>query len=333
MNDIKKIFRFELAKIKRNKLMTAILSVLLAAVLALPAVYFFVMGPTQPPVEVDRAEALREYRADLAQYEDFLAQHGPNMTKKQKRLYEDICKRIRFYVETGTIESDYLNSDTLTSPSPGKEYSAFMFFFATASAFFLWALAIAAAAYLFLFEYHTHTLKNIFASGIGRNKLFGAKLLLLLAFLTAVFLILTLFGLAFGLVQQNALLVLFYGNYVAMNAPAVFITQAAATYVIMLTLLAAAVFAGILFQNIAVGIASPGAVYGAAFLIYFGISDLIATNPAYSHLNYLDKIPVLSLQVHVGGFDPGFIITLALHSLLAGLLLFFARCKLKRQDI
>lgn len=334
MNGIGKTIGFELKKISHNKLMIAILAVLLAAALAVPTVKYFCFSKPQPlEIEDDRTAVLMGYREELERYEQLQIRYADTLTKKEKEIYDDICARLLFFIETGTTESDYQNLSSLTEKYETKENTGFMFFFGTVSSFLLWALAIATAAYLFVFEYHTSTLKNVLASQISRDKIFAGKLLFMLLFLTAVFLIFTLYAFAFGLTQSQLLLILHNGDYRAIGTATAFISQSVAVYVIMLILSAVTALSGIAFRNIAVGIATPGALYGITILMYAAIADATRKNPAYSQINYIDKIPLLSIQFHIGGFDWSFILSLLLHLASAVLLMLLCFRKFKKQDV
>lgn len=64
----------------------------------------------------------------------------------------------------------------------------------------------------------------------------------------------------------------------------------------------------------------------AAFFVFFVLMLFVV-------IGYQYLFPLLSIQLHVGGFDGGFLISLAAHLIFSALMMLIARRLFKKQDL
>lgn len=334
MTELKKAISFETHKLCYNKTACIFFIVFLLVVLVFPTVNYFSIMPVNEHFVQDRAVMLLKYQNEISEYQEILSKYSSSLSEREKSIYEDNCKRLQFYIDTNTIESDYLNADLLTEKVKGSESSGFMFYFSTIAAFFVWAIAIVAAVYIFVFEYHTGQYKNLIASQVSRRKIFIGKFIVFLGITTIGFVVLFLYALVFGLTQSaTQILIVFNGSYVAVSALLAYLSYSVAIYVLMLVLSSVTIFIGTLFKNAVIAALSAAVIYGLALLMSFAFTNAAYSNPAFQRLNSISYIPFLSLQLHVGSFDTRFIITLLIHLLCTFILLLISLYQFNKRDI
>lgn len=333
MNAIKRVMRFEFSKLKRNKSFWIVLAAVLVIAILGITLYFFGTTNEVDGISHDREALLNSYKENV-EYIDSVLDSDTTLSEADRAELNDWRDLFMIYINSGTIESDYLNEELIDVRPIGMENSAFMLHFTMSAAFVLWAIAIIAAAYLFIFEHHVHLYKNIFVGQVGRKQVFLGKLILLLATVTAIQLLFALYALAFGLTQPDVqMITMLFGKYTAISALTAFAAQIAAVYTLTLLLISITLFVGMLVKNAIVAVASSAAIYASSALLYRFFGNIAYHDPKFSSTYSFKYMPVFSLQLHIGAFDTAFLISLVLHLAAAVALIVLSARKFAKQDL
>lgn len=332
MSSIAKVLRFELGKIRRLIIFWIIFAIALALVLSVPAASHYNKEIYEPRT-FNRESVIESYRGRVERIDKMFEEHGDEIFGEMRESLEDERAHCMFFIETNTVESDYIN-EHVSPLEKGMEHSLFMLEFMPAAQLFLWIIAIIAAAYLFVFEHHADMYKNLIAGQVSRKQIFLGKFILLFSFLTFVFLIFVIYGVSFGALQPtNKMVTLADGKYISISAFTAYAAQCVSAFTLAAFLSSITIFFGMLIRNSAVACISAAILYGVAILMYATCTDMMITYPSYLREFPFRYIPFFSLQLHVGTFDTVFIVSVVLHLVATALFFFFATRKFFKQDI
>lgn len=293
--------------------------------------YFFIM-PTDSMEEHDRESELATIRVEIDEYHTFLDQNGGSFSGRDLRAYRSELSKLEFYWETRTIPSDYANAQFSSRKIAGREGTGSMFYMGTICAFAVWAVSILFGAYLFGYDYSIHFHKNLFASAVGRNGIFYAKLLLHTALCGMAYLIIFAFPFLFGATDEWQMLVYIGDSYRAISTLQVFFAQYVGVGAISILLGACTIGICVWFKRPILAVAVALSIYGVALLFAFAFVNAVYENLTLSILNNTAYMPLLSVQLHVGWFDLPYSIALAIHLFVGAVLLIVAQKQFYNQD-
>lgn len=349
MKDILSVFRYERYRTTRN--IVRMLSVVLVLMTffgfswGLYDMYYrdFYSTPQPDPAITEigperRAELAEEYADRIAVLDQLVLQaEMVGAPDRVLKVYERERAELRFYLETGTVEWDFLQADDILDPTQGVNGGSFAFSILVALRYLLYVYAIFLGASSFSAEHRSGTMRTLVASPISRRDIILGKFLYL-AFETAATVFLAA-AVAVGVsalygIEAPPILVRTATSFRETTALALVLVRFFSTWVGMVFLAALAATVGIVLRSSVAGLAIP-----AGFLmVSYGIFASIVMGD-YSFNRTIDPerlasgFPVIALDLHLQGWNLDFTVAVLLHLAMAGGLLWISHIAFRRQNI
>lgn len=332
MSSFNKVLKFEQFKARHNKLLVYV-GVIVLLTFILTSLYYFCFIKSYELEEINREELLFEYQNEIIS-NNLLIEQDKTLTKEEIENLKINNKLYEFYINTNTVQQDYLNNLEITFERNIENANAgFMFVFLAISGLVLCAIAGAVGFYLFSSDYKNNSIKNILAGQVSRVKLFLSKLSIYFVLMGSIFLIFMLFAMIFGLVNPSKFLFYIKDNFVAVNGMTVFFMQALSFFVLMLSVSSIAIAVGVISKSL---IASSASVVCTLLLI--SMISLLTLNDSLSSPvlmidNEFHNFPLISLLFNAGHYGLKYNLIIILHLIGCACLLGFSTLHFKKQNI
>ncbi|GEM_PF-7107927 len=285
-----------------------------------------------------RNSLLAEYAHELVYSQEYLRQaEFVNAPSAVLAKYREECARYAFFLETGTVESDYLDAGTLTQLTYGYHGSAFPFIVLDTFFYPLLFFALMLGVSAFGMEYRSGTIKNVVTAPVRRrNIIYGKALFLAMVMTMSLFVLMVLslgIGALFGFGDAE---VLVFSGTICRGVPVLvlFFVRIVLAWVAMLFVAAVAAVFGIVLRSPIAAIIAPVGVY----LLSIGVFNVVVGFRQYTYYEpNLAAIamfyPIVGLQYHMEAWSGIFWFLIGYHGLLIAIGLLAAITLFKRQNI
>ncbi len=328
---LRKIFGYEKSRIKNDKTICLVtIAVFLLAVLAFFLVFALTPSESQYIV-TDREAAKNTYYKYISDYEVQLT--SPNLTDSERTEIKLNIERYQYYLDTGTVESDYLPIDFFTTKFNRYTGNSLLLSFAHYSFYPFCILSVMGGVYLVGQERDKNILKNILASNIPRTKLYGSKLLInsIMTF-APILLFMIVLGIAGAFVPHGTFLV-YSGGYKPLNGYALFWQIILGNFSAQLLLYSVSALLCLFFKRL----------YSVAFTVvgylFFAILGMAIVNEnRFIELNIqtfesMVCFPVVGIQNYTSGLDVVFWVVFIAHLALSAALIAISFKAFKRRNL
>lgn len=332
MNAFKKVLKFENYKARHNKLLVYVGVIVLLTFILTSISYFCFIKPYEPE-DINREELLFKYQNEIILNNEIIEQ-DKTLSKEEIENLKVTIKLYEFYINTNTIEQDYINNFNLPLERNIENSNAgFMFIFLAISGLVMCAIAGAVGVYFVSSDYKNNSIKNILAGQVSRVKLFLSKLSIHFVLMSSIFLIFIIFAMIFGLVNPSKFLFYVNENFVSVNGMAVFFMQALSLFVLMISVTSITVAVGVLSKS---RMAGCGGVICLILLIcmisMLGLKDSLSS-PVFMVNNEFHNFPLISLIFNAGHYGLRYNLIISLHLIGCVALLWFSTWRFKKQNI
>ncbi|MDE6790461.1 MAG: hypothetical protein K2J61_01940, partial [Clostridia bacterium] len=171
MKNFKSILKYEAVRLWAQKkwlfLMIAVLAAFIIVFLVL-----YAASPASTLSTPDRGKILQGYSEDIEKYSDML-EYGDVLGKEKVFELNRQIERYRFFLDTGTVEQDYITNSDYIEKFKGYEAFGFCTYFYESTTYVFCAFAFVCA--LWTFSAERHTVKNLLAAPIKRKEIFALK--------------------------------------------------------------------------------------------------------------------------------------------------------------
>ncbi|MCM1439145.1 MAG: ABC transporter permease [Roseburia sp.] len=327
----RKVFDYEKSRIKNSK--SVFIAVAAVFLLTVSAFFLFcALSPAESQYIVsDRNEAKNTYYKYIADGEAQLA--SPYLTDSERTEIKLGIERYKFYLETDTVESDYLPIDNFTSKFKGYGGSSILLRFAHFSFYPFCILAIAGGVYLIGQEKDKNILKNILAPDIPRGKLYATKLAInFLMTFAPVIISAAVLGIAGAFVPHGNFLV-YSGGYKPLNAYALYWQIILGNFSAQLLLYSVSVLLCLFFKRIfSVGFTVVGYLFFAVLVMIVYNSDRFVELNVQTFESVV-CIPLAGIQNYTAGLDVVFWAVFIAHLALSAAVIAVSYSVFGRRDL
>ncbi|MDE7163677.1 MAG: ABC transporter permease subunit [Clostridia bacterium] len=329
MKNFKNILKYEAVRTWAQKKWI----LLIVAVLAAFFIVFSVSYATSDKHKLttfDRAKILQEYREDLDAYSDVLEKYGDTLTKENEFELKRSIERFRFFLDTETIEYDYItNTDYITKY---KGYEAFGYCTSVYESMTYVFCAFALVGALWTFSAERHTVKNLLAAPIKRKEIFAVKTCVTFTEVTALPVLLFIVLLIVCACSPQRPYLMYSGGFKAVTGTHIFAQIGIRNILLVALFYAVTLLCTMYFKPLPSGLIPTLGIVALIFLsmIITGESKFIMLGKAAFETYNL--YPVLGLWNYLGGFDIHFIIMAFAYFAIICSLVFWSLVKFKRKD-
>lgn len=348
MKNVLAVFRYEHYRTTRNIVR------MMAVLIAFAIVFGFGWGIynltilnefDHPPVSLDEQvddATLQYYLSDYARRIEVLDQlilQADLLNAPDNVKYAYVVERneLQFYLDTNTVSFQYVSASEIFFPSTVVRGESFAFLALVVLRYFLYAYAIFLGASSIAMEYRSGTIRSLVASPLSRSNilmgkvmsmLFESFVVVLVAGVTALLIGSTYgFGLATVLVRTAT-------SFTSISYFALLAVKLVSIWVGMVFLIALSSAIGVLLRQMVAALLIPTGLY-VLILGIFGVlltSDIIEydrIDPERFALGF----PMLSLDLHLQGWNLDFTIAVLIHLILAAVFVFIAHEAFKQQNV
>jgi ABC-type transport system involved in multi-copper enzyme maturation permease subunit len=299
----------------------------------------------RPPVSLDEqidAATLEWYLADYQQRIEVLDQlifqaDLMNAPDNVKHAYVVERNELRFYLDTNTVEFQYVSASEVFFASPVVRGESFTFLALVVLRYLLYAYAIFLGASSIAMEYRSGTMRSLVASPLSRSHILIGKVLSMLAesavavVATGVIALLISSTYGFGLAP---ILVRTANSFAAVSYFGLIAVKLVSIWIGMVFLIALSTAIGVLIRQMVAALLIPTGFY----IVCLGIFGVLLTSDAIEY-NRIDPerlalgFPMLSLDLHLQAWNWDFTIAVLIHLFLAAVILFIAHEAFKQQNV
>ncbi|MDE5789514.1 MAG: hypothetical protein K2H78_03750 [Clostridia bacterium] len=329
MKNFKSILKYEAVRLWAQKKWLF----LIIAVLAVFIIVFSVLYAASPSSTLsvsDRGKILQGYSDNIEKYRDMLESYGDALGKEEVfRLNRDI-EKYRFFLDTGTVEQDYITNGDYIGKFKGYEAFGFCTYFYESMTYVFCALAFVAA--LWTFSAERHTVKNLLAAPIKRKEIFAVKTGVTFTAATALPVLLYVVLLIVCACSPSRPFLMYSGGFKAVSGTHIFAQIGLRNILLVALYYAVTLLCTTYFKPLTSGLIPPLGTVALIFisLIVSGERNFVMLGKAA--FEAFNLIPVFGLWNYMGGFDIHFIImAFAYFAVVCGLIL-WSLVKFKKKD-
>ncbi len=329
MKNFKSILKYEAVRLWAQKKWLF----LIFAVLAVCIIVFSVLYATSPASVLsipDRGKILQGYSQDIEKYSDILESYGDALGKEKVFELTRQIERYRFFLDTGTVEQDYITSIDYISKFKGYEAFGFCTYFYESMTYVFCAFAFVGA--LWTFSAERHTVKNLLAAPIKRKEIFAVKTGVTFTAVTALPVLLYVVFLIICACSPSRPYLMYSGGFKAVSGTHIFAQIGIRNILLVALFYAVTLLCTIYFKPLTSGLIPP---LGTVALIFISLivsgerSFVMLGKAAFEAFNL---IPVFGLWNYMGGFDIHFIIMAVAYLAVVCGLIFWSFFKFKKKD-
>ena len=329
MKNFKNILKYEAVRLWAQKKWLF----LIIAVLAVFIIVFSVLYAASPSSTLsvsDRSKILQGYSENIEKYRYMLESYGDALGKEEVfRLNRDI-EKYRFFLDTGTVEQDYITNGDYIEKFKGYEAFGFCTYFYESMTYVFCALAFVAA--LWTFSAERHTVKNLLAAPIKRKEIFAVKTGVTFTAATALPVLLYVVLLIVCACSPSRPFLMYSGGFKAVSGTHIFAQIGLRNILLVALYYAVTLLCTTYFKPLTSGLIPPLGTVALIFisLIVSGESNFVMLGKA--SFEAFNLIPVFGLWNYMGGFDIHFIIMAFVYFAVTCGLIIWSFVKFKKKD-
>lgn len=348
MRDVFKALSAEGYRLSRSKFTLIATAAVLILAMAVTALVFGVIYGSekyrapQPPTQENREYLLLDYAESLKECEEFLKQaETVGAPAEVKNKYRELCAAYRFYIDTGTVESDYIALEDTGDAGKAPGGTAFLFFSAKILVYPLLLLAIMGGIIAYSSAYKSGVIKNTAAAPVGRFASVMGKYLLAVLFSLCALVLAAVFSLIFANIIgfENVRVISAHGDGCrAVSALSLYVTRLSGIFILMLLFSALSVLFGELTKSSLGALLLSAAFLGLAILAKLLLYDNNTISQYGEHyyrlgLYFVNYLPVVNIINYQKGFDGTFALLLGYNLLLAAYAVIMAGARFRKRDL
>lgn len=348
MNRVLQVFRYEHYRTSRNVIRVLSLFLTIGLFFGFAWGFFNLASESifqDPPripsedIPADFRETQRITYGQRVEYFDRLIAEAeligaPDSVRNAYVIERDLYQ---FYLDTGTIQHDYVDPMQLLTPDQTVRGESFAFMVLTVFRYVLYAYAVFLGASSFAMEYRSGMMRTLVAAPLRRRDILLGKLLFvtlesaIAVAMTGIvaWVIASIYG-----IGSVPVLVQTATAFVSVSAFSLFLVRLVSVWIGMVFFLALSATIGILLRQVLPAILIPAGFFFAVAALYGVIltSDLIE----YDHVDperLADGFPLLALDLHFQGWNLDFTLAVLIHLGMAAGLILIAHTAFKQQNV
>lgn len=329
MKNFKSILKYEAVRLWAQKKWLF----LTVSVLAVFIIVFSVLYATSEAYNLsipDRGKILQGYSEDVEKYSEILESYGDALGKEKVFELTRQIERYRFFLDTGTVEQDYMTNLDYVGKFKGYEAFGFCTYFYEMMTYVFCAFAFVCA--LWTFSAERHTVKNLLAAPIKRKEIFAVKTGVTFTAATALPVLLYVVFLIVCACSPSRPFLMYSGGFKAVSGTHIFAQIGLRNILLVALYYAVTLLCTTYFKPLPSGLIPPFGTVGLIFisLIVSGERNFVMLGKAA--FEAFNLIPVFGLWNYMGGFDIHFIIMAFVYLAVVCGLMLWSFVKFKKKD-
>ncbi|MDE7401491.1 MAG: hypothetical protein K2N17_05505 [Clostridia bacterium] len=328
MKNFKSILKYEAVRLWAQKKWLFLMIAVLAAFIIVFSV-MYAASPASTLSTPDRGKILQGYSEDIEKYSDML-EYGDVLGKEKVFELNRQIERYRFFLDTGTVEQDYITNSDYIEKFKGYEAFGFCTYFYESTTYVFCAFAFVGA--LWTFSAERHTVKNLLAAPIKRKEIFALKTGVTFTAATVLPVLLYVVLLIICACSPSRPFLMYSGGFKAVSGTHIFAQIGLRNILLVALYYAVTLLCTTYFKPLTSGLIPP---LGTVALIFISLivsgerSFVMLGKAAFEAFNL---IPVFGLWNYMGGFDIHFIIMAFAYVVVISGLIFWSFVKFKKKD-